>query len=112
MTVKLIKTIIGEEMVAKLVDDSLVDGGYFLFSKPRLFQWQQGPTGKMEPVLAPWIMLDPENETVPIATFYIASIFDASPTLEKSYLAATSNIQVVTNDTIATETKIDLSQVK
>lgn len=90
MNVVIIKSIIGEELVCELVgEDTNADG--LIVSRPRIFQFQNN-NGKMEPSLVPWIMLDPDNRSVPLNPAYIAAMINASDSLTKSYITAVSGI--------------------
>ena len=91
MDVVVIRSFIGEEMVAELVSDTPTDNAIIL-SRPRVFQFQQGKGGQMEPSLVPWLILDPENRSVPINANYIATMIPASAALSKSYQSAVSGI--------------------
>ena len=87
--VVIIKTTIGEEIVAELVEDGQCDG--IIVSRPRVFQFHE-EGGKMVPALVPWIQLDADNRNVPLNANYIATLIPASATLTKSYMSAVSGL--------------------
>jgi len=93
MDVVIIKSVIGEELVCEKTSDTHpLYPNCITVSRPRVFQFQQGAEGRMEPTLVPWILLDPDNKSVPISADYIASIIPAPVALVKSYLTAVSGI--------------------
>ena len=93
MDVVIIKTTIGEEMVAELVSDiHPTSENAITVSRPRIFQWSQDAKGDMTPSLVPWIALDPDNKNVPLNMNYVATMIPASASLTKSYPTAVSGI--------------------
>ena len=82
MEVKIIKFISGEEVIAKFEDGK--------FKKLRMFQLtNDGNAG-----LVPWLVLAPDAEIELDAVKYVTCI-DAPMDVEKQYLKAVSNIQLL-----------------
>lgn len=96
MEVIIIKTVIGEELVAGLVADCHPTiNNAITVSKPRILQLHPNEKGGMSTALVPWMILDPDNAEVPMAEHYIASRLPASNDLSKSYLSTVSGIALL-----------------
>jgi len=99
MNIVIIKSVIGEEILADLISDSHpVVSGAITVSRPRVFQFQQDHEGRMVPALVPWIMLDPDNTAVPINNDYIAAHIPAPDKVVKSYLTAVSSLDLTASN--------------
>lgn len=93
MNVIIIKTIIGEEILAGLVSEThVLHEDCMTISRPRVVHIQQLPDGKMTPSLVPWLILDPDNKSVPLFEQGIASIVTAPYEVAKSYMSSVSGI--------------------
>lgn len=93
MNVVIIKNIIGDEILAEMISDSHpTETNCITVSRPRIIQFQRNQQGDVVPSLVPWLMLDPDNKTVPMFDHSIASIVSASNEVSKSYQSAVSGI--------------------
>ena len=82
MSIKILKLISGEELLAKEESDGA-------FSNVRVFQINGQNAG-----LIPWLLLSPDQTNVKIE-FGIMAKIDAPLEIEKQYLSSTSSIQLL-----------------
>jgi len=89
MTIKVMKLVTGEEVVAGVVENL---SGAVEYTKPRVFLTQQTSQG-LGAALVPWVWSAPD-ETVSIDSSFILATVSASKQLEDSYLQHTSGIDL------------------
>lgn len=89
----IIKSLIGEEIIADLISLNETDGTATL-SRPRIVQFQS-IKGNIKPTLVPWIVTFPDCKEVPVSGHYIATILSAPADVAKAYNSDVSGITLI-----------------
>ena len=92
--VVIIKTLIGEEIIAEFVSPChpMLENSITL-SRPRVLQFHQDGND-MKTALVPWLITDPDNREVPMSGSYIVSMLVAPSDIARAYLSQVSGIQI------------------
>ena len=89
MSVVVIKMVNGEEVIAKMVNQTDVT---IVVDRPRVINITQDHTGKMQGGLMPYLISDPERKNVSLSRNSIVTSFPADKELSDSYLQMTSGL--------------------
>lgn len=93
MNVVIIKNTLGDEIIAEMISDTHpTENDCIVVSRPRIVQFQRNQQGDIIPSLVPWLMLDPDNKSVPMFNHSIAAIVSCNSEVSKSYQSAVSGI--------------------
>lgn len=90
MTIEIFKLVTGEELIAKVDDNSMCE--MFTLSQPRVMQVMQTERG-MSAALVPWLLTNPDADVI-IKGVHIIARAKCPDDVERSYLQQTSKLDL------------------
>lgn len=92
MEVKSFKLMTGEEIVARVMDETRTE---FVVDSPQVLQFQRVSQNQMGLAFVPWALSNPEISDLQLSKSSIVAVYPPASDVEKQYLSQTSKIALM-----------------
>ena len=97
------KTVAGDEIVAELIRCEWEGDKFtaYVIKRPQVLQFQPVAPGKMGLAFVPWLLSNPQLDTVSVPVSMLPFSFPTASEVAKQYLTQMSGIQIASASSIA-----------